>query len=157
MNLEDLAKKAIDEVHTQIEQNKQEPQKKDDKEELEEKIASAKTHDEQLIDSNEAEVIDFMPYEEKIEQEAQDEAVPEKEFLLTSTNEAKIVKEEPNEIEEAKMSFNDELFLKNIRERILVLFEGLNSVDKEDLPARLELSINFLEFLLANIEDKLKD
>lgn len=55
----------------------------------------------------------------------------------------------------AALSFNEELFLKNIRERILVLFEGLNSVSKSDLEARLELCINFLEFLLANIEDKL--
>ncbi|APA81060.1 hypothetical protein CJD42_3760 [Campylobacter jejuni subsp. jejuni D42a] len=47
-------------------------------------------------------------------------------------------------------------FLKHLRERILVLFEGLNSIKKDDLENRLNLTINFLEFLLANIEDKLK-
>lgn len=50
----------------------------------------------------------------------------------------------------------DELFLKNIRERILVLFEGLNNTQKQDLESRLNLTIHFLEFLLANIEDRLK-
>ncbi|WP_445080055.1 CiaD-like domain-containing protein, partial [Campylobacter jejuni] len=44
----------------------------------------------------------------------------------------------------------------HLRERILVLFEGLNSIKKDDLENRLNLTINFLEFLLANIEDKLK-
>lgn len=47
-------------------------------------------------------------------------------------------------------------FLKNIKERILVLFEGLKATKKENLEDRLDLTINFLEFLLANIEDRLK-
>ncbi len=50
---------------------------------------------------------------------------------------------------------NEDIFLKNLKERILVLFEGLNDTKREDLDSRLELTINFLEFLLANIEDRL--
>lgn len=53
-----------------------------------------------------------------------------------------------------KQSHKDDVFLENIRERILVLFEGLSSSPKDE--QRYELTINFLEFLLAKIEDKLK-
>lgn len=47
-------------------------------------------------------------------------------------------------------------FLANIKERILVLFEGLKSAEYDEIELRLDLTINFLEFLLASIEDKLK-
>ncbi|MSN97107.1 hypothetical protein F1B92_08035 [Campylobacter sp. FMV-PI01] len=48
-------------------------------------------------------------------------------------------------------------FLINLKDRILVLFEGLNSFDKSDIEARVELSLKFMEFLLASIEKKLKN
>lgn len=47
-------------------------------------------------------------------------------------------------------------FLRNVKERILVLFEGLKAAEYDDIETRLDLTINFLEFLLASIEDKLK-
>ena len=52
---------------------------------------------------------------------------------------------------------NDEkAFLNSVKERILVLFEGLN-FDKNDIEARVELSLKFIEFLLANIEKRLEN
>lgn len=51
----------------------------------------------------------------------------------------------------------EEIFLRNLKERILVLFEGLNAVSKEDLEDRLELTLKFLEFVLANVENRLED
>ncbi len=53
-------------------------------------------------------------------------------------------------------STSEARFLNNIKERILVLFEGLKAAEYEDIETRLDLTINFLEFLLASIEDKLK-
>jgi hypothetical protein len=53
---------------------------------------------------------------------------------------------------------NDEkAFLNSVKERILVLFEGLNNFDKNDIEARVELSLKFIEFLLANIEKRLEN
>lgn len=48
-------------------------------------------------------------------------------------------------------------FLSAIKERILVLFEGLNAFDKGDLNARVELNLKFMEFLLASIENRLEN
>ena len=48
-------------------------------------------------------------------------------------------------------------FLNAIKERILVLFEGLNAFEKGDLNARVELNLKFMEFLLASIENRLEN
>jgi hypothetical protein len=68
-------------------------------------------------------------------------------------------------IEEEKPQSGAELekFLVNLKERILVLFEGLQTIDssgnKELLlqEKKLDLTINFLEYLLASIDDKLEN
>jgi len=49
----------------------------------------------------------------------------------------------------------DKEFLKHIKERILVLFEGLQSPNTENLDVKLDVTINFLEYLLVKIEEKL--
>ncbi|QQF51802.1 hypothetical protein BWK67_02315 [Campylobacter fetus] len=60
-----------------------------------------------------------------------------------------------------KPEFKDEsvnseiIFLKNLKERIGVLFEGLNSSDNSNMELKLDLTIKFLEFALANIEHRL--
>lgn len=52
---------------------------------------------------------------------------------------------------------SQEEFLQKIKERILVLFEGLNNFDRGDIEARVELSLKFMEFLLANIDKRISD
>lgn len=54
-------------------------------------------------------------------------------------------------------TLSQEEFLLKIKERILVLFEGLNSFDKGDIEARVELNLKFMEFLLANIDKRISD
>ena len=51
----------------------------------------------------------------------------------------------------------EEIFLKNLKERILVLFEGLNATSEENLKDRLSLTLKFLEFVLANVENRLEN
>ena len=48
-------------------------------------------------------------------------------------------------------------FLSAIKERILVLFEGLNAFENGDLNARVEINLKFMEFLLASIENRLEN
>lgn len=111
MNLQDLAKKTLDEMNN--------PSSNDGERANERKSVSQK-----------AEVIDFMP-SYKSPSELQMGTI-----YVLSTSEAR--------------------FLSNVKERILVLFEGLKSAKQDDIDTRLDLTINFLEFLLASIEDKLK-
>ena len=60
------------------------------------------------------------------------------------------------EVEVANFT-GEEIFLKNLKERILVLFEGLNATGEEDLKDRLSLTLKFLEFVLANVENRLEN
>ena len=72
------------------------------------------------------------------------------------------------QIEEFKKELNDILlkfknykedeteFLKALKERVVVLFEGLNAFEG-DLEARVELSIKFMEFLLASIDNRVEN
>jgi len=49
---------------------------------------------------------------------------------------------------------NDE-FLITLKEKILVLFEGLQSNEIIELDKKVDLIINFLEFILAEIDKRL--
>jgi hypothetical protein len=49
----------------------------------------------------------------------------------------------------------DETFLLNLREKLLVLFDGLQSPNIDNLEKKLDLTINFLEFALSQIDNKL--
>ena len=52
---------------------------------------------------------------------------------------------------------DEEIFLANLAERIEVLFEGLKQTSEQELSQRLELTTKFLEFTLANIENRLQN
>ncbi|EAJ4505742.1 2-oxoglutarate:acceptor oxidoreductase [Campylobacter upsaliensis] len=159
MNLEDLAKKTIDEVHHQIKEQERQLQSLKEQEEEHQKADEAKieTLEDDHLKTSQEDILEqiqmakFQEEQENLEINDEDETKgePLKEELV---EESEILN--PNIIAKVQ-SLNEDIFLKNLKERILVLFEGLNDTKKEDLNARLELTINFLEFLLANIEDRL--
>ena len=84
-------------------------------------------------------------------QEAADE--PELEISAQSELEPKIVQILPKSREISE----EEIFLANLAERIEVLFEGLKQTSEQDLSQRLEITTKFLEFTLANIENRLQN
>ncbi|MBZ7930747.1 2-oxoglutarate:acceptor oxidoreductase [Campylobacter sp. RM12910] len=146
MNLEDLAKKTISEVSSIMEEQRRQ--------------SEILKQQENIIKSNDK---NNEPIIEETSKDFQDEitAVKKQEIEITTQNTEEsenlsYILEEKSHFAPEPQSFNEEIFFSNLRERILVLFEGLNSVKKEDLESRLNLTTNFLEFLLANIEDKLK-
>ena len=70
-----------------------------------------------------------------------------------------ILSQEPQIEERLQPNFsnsNDEKqFLQNIQERLLVLFEGFQSPNNTKIEAKVDLTLNFLEYLLASIETRL--
>lgn len=46
--------------------------------------------------------------------------------------------------------------LEGIRERLLVLFEGFQSPNNAQIEAKVDLSLNFFEYLLATIDNRLE-
>ncbi len=48
-------------------------------------------------------------------------------------------------------------FLEHSRERLLVLFEGLQAEETKNIEAKLDITLNFLEYYLASVEDRLQE
>lgn len=145
MNIEDLAKMAISEVNSELDNKKS---KNDEFTPMVEEITQEKNTN-----------IQEDKIKKEINQVAQ-ELIQELDDLEVKVKEddkqAMAIKVEALEEKEESIINNEEFFLKNIRERILVLFEGLKNTKDEHIEKRLDITITFLEFLLAKIEDRLK-
>jgi hypothetical protein len=62
----------------------------------------------------------------------------------------------PAEIETIHTVRDDEArMLEGIRERLLVLFEGFQSPNNVQIEAKVDLTLNFLEYLLGTIDNRL--
>ena len=59
---------------------------------------------------------------------------------------------------DAPESFVEEerLFLERMRERLLVLFEGFQSPNNKKVEAKIDLTLNFLEYLLATLDERIE-
>jgi hypothetical protein len=77
-----------------------------------------------------------------------------KETILETLQE---LQEESILVKDEKKESCDKEFLRNIKERLLVLFEGLQSPNTENLDVKLDVTLNFLEYLLVKIEEKLNE
>ncbi len=61
-----------------------------------------------------------------------------------------------SEAEQKAPSTEETRFLTSLRERILVLFEGLQSPNNTKLESKVDLIINFLEYQLSVIDERLE-
>jgi len=55
------------------------------------------------------------------------------------------------------LNSKEALYLNNIKERIHVLFEGFQSPNNTNIEAKVDLTLNFLEYLLSTIETRLNE
>jgi len=51
---------------------------------------------------------------------------------------------------------NEMIFLNSIRERLLVLFEGFQAPNNTNIEAKVDLTLNFLEYVLATIDSRVE-
>lgn len=132
MKLDDIARMAISEVSAELEKIEALQSKKQEeleRENLKKELLAIESANEQVLE------------EPKVEPSAQSE--PEPKVAQISLKNRDISEEE--------------IFLSNLAERIEVLFEGLKQTSEQDLSQRLELTTKFLEFTLANIENRLQN
>jgi len=76
--------------------------------------------------------------------------------LLEITEEINAIKAYGLAHEEETCIESHHQFYTNLRERILVLFEGFQSPNNKNIEAKLDLTLNFLEYLLATIDEQLE-
>ena len=138
MKLDDIARMAISEVSAELEkiealQNKK--QEELERENLKKELLAIETADEHVLEEPkvEASVLSVSS--------VQSEPEPKVAQILPKSREIS----------------DEEIFLANLAERIEVLFEGLKQTSEQELSQRLELTTKFLEFTLANIENRLQN
>lgn len=70
----------------------------------------------------------------------------------------KVIKKKVSDISEEKEdSLNSELlYLNSIRERLLVLFEGFQAPNNNNLEAKIDMTLNFLEYILATLDTRIE-
>ena len=135
MKLDDIARMAISEVSAELEKIEALQSKKQEeleRENLKKELLAIESEEEHVLE------------EPKVEA-----SVPS----AQSEPEPKVAQMSPKSREISE----EEIFLANLAERIEVLFEGLKQTSEQDLSQRLELTTKFLEFTLANIENRLQN
>ena len=138
MKLDDIARMAISEVSAELEkiealQNKK--QEELERENLKKELLAIESANEQVLEEPKVEA--------SVLSVSSAQSEPEPKVAQISPKSREISEEE--------------IFLANLAERIEVLFEGLKQTSKQDLSQRLELTTKFLEFTLANIENRLQN
>lgn len=62
--------------------------------------------------------------------------------------------EQKTEVENSSM--DEKAYLTSMRERLLVLFEGFQAPNNTNIEAKIDLTLNYLEYVLASIDTRLE-
>ncbi|MEA1893139.1 MAG: hypothetical protein U9N33_10585 [Campylobacterota bacterium] len=55
---------------------------------------------------------------------------------------------------EYKQSDDELIFLNSLREKLLVLFEGFQAPNNTNIEVKIDITLNFLEYVLASIDSR---
>jgi hypothetical protein len=92
--------------------------------------------------------------------EMEDESPEFKEALSVEEAQTEsVIKEEKPLFEQNSTSVTVEselIFLNSIRERLLVLFEGFQAPNNANIEAKIDMTLNFLEYTLATIDARVE-
>ncbi len=89
--------------------------------------------------------------------EMEEEPLKSMEETLNKSVKEKIVEKQPQQISVNDISMDSELmYLNSIRERLLVLFEGFQAPNNSNIEAKVDMTLNFLEYTLATIDARVQ-
>lgn len=87
---------------------------------------------------------------------------PEAKEILNQLPEIEIEKEKESKNKVSKDDTSDNqteselIYLSSIRERLLVLFEGFQAPNNKNIEAKIDMTLNFLEYVLATIDNRVE-
>ncbi|MFK5880954.1 MAG: hypothetical protein QM482_01965 [Sulfurospirillum sp.] len=93
----------------------------------------------------------------ELEDSNQDEELQDAKAQSKKEDKIAIKDDLPNPMDVDSITSSEKQFYENIRERILVLFEGFQSPNNKNIEAKVDLTLNFLEYLLATIDERLEN
>jgi hypothetical protein len=83
-----------------------------------------------------------------------------KEIVIDETDTPSLTTEMRNlatqEEESTSSSDSEIIYLNSIRERLLVLFEGFQAPNNTNIEAKMDLTLNFLEYVLSTIDARVE-
>jgi hypothetical protein len=82
-----------------------------------------------------------------------DNQISNNEFKLKIKEDLKI----DIEVEEEQVLSNEMIFLTSMRERLLVLFEGFQAPNNTNIEAKVDMTLNFLEYVLVTIDSRVEE
>jgi predicted Zn-dependent protease len=91
---------------------------------------------------------------EKVESTSQVETTQVEKTISTEIKpaaEATQVTQESNALSDTEL-----IYLSSIKERLLVLFEGFQAPNNTNIEAKVDMTLNFLEYTLATIEKRIE-
>ena len=66
------------------------------------------------------------------------------------------IESQPQEISNGSEVESELIYLNSIRERLLVLFEGFQAPNNANIEAKVDMTLNFLEYTLATIDTRVQ-
>jgi hypothetical protein len=77
---------------------------------------------------------------------------------ITKVEESKPLADKPAVAQESDSSAVDSelMYLNSISERLLVLFEGFQAPNNTNIEAKVDMTLNFLEYVLATIDSRVE-
>ena len=106
-----------------------------------------------VILSTLAEMEDTKPDRDNQKTEDDFKSVIKKEFKVEAKSETQTL---TTEVKESSVS-SEMLFLTSLRERLLVLFEGFQAPNNTNIEAKIDLTLNFLEYVLVTIDTRVEE
>ncbi|MCW8839009.1 MAG: hypothetical protein OQJ77_03650 [Thiovulaceae bacterium] len=61
-----------------------------------------------------------------------------------------------NKVDVEDSAMDERAYLMSMRERLLVLFEGFQAPNNTNIEAKIDLTLNYLEYVLASIDTRLE-
>ena len=80
--------------------------------------------------------------------------------LKRIVEEKKVIKTEPlksvEKVQNRAVTDSELSYLTSVRERLLVLFEGFQAPNNKNIEAKVDMTLNFLEYMLATIDNRVE-
>lgn len=106
-----------------------------------------------VILSTLAEMEDIKPDRDNQKTEDDFKSFIKKELKVETKSEIQTI---ATEVKESSVS-SEMLFLTSLRERLLVLFEGFQAPNNTNIEAKIDLTLNFLEYVLVTIDTRVEE
>jgi len=89
-------------------------------------------------------------------QEVNSESLPKNPNFVPKQEESLIKEVYEESLEQTAYAESELMYLNSIRERLLVLFEGFQAPNNSNIEAKIDMTLNFLEYTLATIDARVE-